>query len=687
MVGLGGPARAFAAGEESFGAYARWFEQFLLANGVSEEDGARRRAILLSVIGSKTFALIEDLVAPEQVTDLPYGHLIEVLKNHYEPEASVIVSRFRFNSCYREENESVSAFVARLRKLAKTCQYADGVLDEMLRDRLVCGIRDASLQTRLLSQPQLTLESALSLACASEAAIAQAQEIGRGTPATTCSPATEHLIGRVAQRGASRATTGTAADVRGPASNGARRQLQPSRQNRPQLPPCRRCRSQRHSPSRCWARSRRCFQCGEMGHVRDACDLNGRTRTGQVGQLEASEILPMHQESTDEDSGEVYQLNYQRSAPRKSHPPLYVTISLNGREARAKVDIGAAVSVCSVDQFSKLFPDGGPEIKRCARQLCTYGGDRLTLRGETIVCVQYRSTAVNLPLIIVEGEGPLLFGRDWLYHFRLDWAALCRVSEAHKPPVTGNQSLDPVLAEFPDVFRDELGCFKGKKVSIDVDPEAVSRFFKARPVPLAYRTQVDAELDRQLELGLWETVKSSRWAAPMVVVPKADGSLRLCGDYRLTVNKVAREHQYPLPRVEILLSKLSGCSIFSKVDLKSAYNQLVLDDKAREYLTLNTPRGLVRPTRLSFGYASAPSLFQRTLDNLLCGLPGMAVFLDDVIIAALSSEVHLERLREVLKRLSESGLRVNREKCRFGVSSVTYLGYTVSGVGVHSIND
>ena len=185
------------------------------------------------------------------------------------------------------------------------------------------------------------------------------------------------------------------------------------------------------------------------------------------------------------------------------------------------------------------------------------------------MCVQYRSVAVNLPLIVVEGEGPLLFGRDWLAHFKLDWSALfsvagvSRVAETGGPPVTGNQALDTLIAEFPDIFRDELGCFKGDQVSIDVDSDAAPRFFKARPVPLAYRARVDAEMDRQINLGLWEPVKDSRWAAPMVVVPKADGSLRLCGDYRLTVNKAARVHQYPLPRVEELLANLSGCSIFS----------------------------------------------------------------------------------------------------------------------------
>ena len=194
-------------------------------------------------------------------------------------------------------------------------------------------------------------------------------------------------------------------------------------------------------------------------------------------------------------------------------------------------------------------------------------------------------------------------------------------------------------------------------------------------------------MERQIRLGLLEEVRDSKWAAPLVVVPKADGTLRLCGDYRLTVNKVANLDQYPLPRVEELLVKIAGCSIFSKVDLKSAYNQLVLDERSREYLTLNTPRGLLRPTRLSFGYASAPSLFQRTLDKLLCGIKGVAVFLDDVIIAGPSLQEHNRALREVLRRLSEAGLRANRAKCCFGLKSVTYLGYTVSGAGVHTTDD
>ena len=147
-------------------------------------------------------------------------------------------------------------------------------------------------------------------------------------------------------------------------------------------------------------------------------------------------------------------------------------------------------------------------IRPSRRKLCTYGGDSLSLRGETIVCVQYGSVAVNLPLIVIEGEGPVLFGRDWLAYFRLDWselfrgAGVSRVSVSEGPPVTGDHEIDPLLSEFGEVFREELGCYRGAKVSIDVDPGATPRFFKARPVPLAYCSRVDAELHRQLDRGV-----------------------------------------------------------------------------------------------------------------------------------------------------------------------------------------
>ena len=247
--------------------------------------------------------------------------------------------------------------------------------------------------------------------------------------------------------------------------------------------------------------------------------------------------------------------------------------------------------------------------------------------------------------------------------------------------------VEPILVEFPEVFQDGMGCYRGDPVHIGVDPDVQPRFFKARTVPQAYRARVDAELDKQVGEGLWEPVANSRWAALLVIAPKSNGSLRICGDYRLTVNKVATPYQYPLPRNEELLSKLTGAAVFSKIDLKCAYNQLPLDDVSRQYLTVNTHRGLLKPTRLSFGYSSAPALFQQTLETLLAGIPGVGVFLDDVIVSGADIDAHNSALRAVLSRLQAAGLRVNREKCQFGLAEVTYLGHKVSSRGVETTDD
>ena len=107
---------------------------------------------------------------------------------------------------------------------------------------------------------------------------------------------------------------------------------------------------------------------------------------------------------------------------------------------------------------------------------------------------------------------------------------------------------------------------------------------------------------------------------------------------------------------------MAGCSVFSKIDLKSAYNQLVVDRRSRENLTVNTPKDLLRRCRLSFGYASAVSLFQRTLESVFAGVPGVGLFLDDIVCAGQDQESHDAVLLQVLQRLQEAGFRVNRDK-------------------------
>lgn len=183
-------------------------------------------------------------------------------------------------------------------------------------------------------------------------------------------------------------------------------------------------------------------------------------------------------------------------------------------------------------------------------------------------------------------------------------------------------------------------------------------------------------------MGIIEPVQFSRWAAPIVPVLKEDKTARICGDYKLTVNQVSKLEEYPLPLVVDLFATLSGGKLFTKLDMSHAYQQLLLNEDSKEYVTINTHKGLFKYNRLVFGVASSPAIFQRTMDTLLQGIPHVAVYLDDILITGVTEAEHLANLEQVLKRLSDAGMRRKRDKCVFLASSVTYLGHRITAEGL-----
>ncbi len=213
---------------------------------------------------------------------------------------------------------------------------------------------------------------------------------------------------------------------------------------------------------------------------------------------------------------------------------------------------------------------------------------------------------------------------------------------------------------------------------------AVPKYHRPRAVPFARRPVVEAELDRLENMGVLEKVDHSDWAAPIVVVPKKDGQVRICGDYKVTVNPELNVDQYPLPRPEDLFAVLAGGKHFTTLDLSQAYNQLKLEESSKPYLTINTHRGLYRYNRLPFGVASAPAIFQKTMDSILRGLPGVLCYIDDILITGSSEAEHLDTLAKVLVRLQKQGIKVKREKCRFMKPSVQYLGHRIDADGIHA---
>lgn len=176
----------------------------------------------------------------------------------------------------------------------------------------------------------------------------------------------------------------------------------------------------------------------------------------------------------------------------------------------------------------------------------------------------------------------------------------------------------------------------------------------------------------------------SPWASPVVLVPKKDGTLRFCVDYR-RLNAVTKKDVYPLPRVEDLLSSLGGAKYFTSLDLASGYWQVELDDDARQKSAFTTYNGLYEFVRMPFGLCNAPATFQRLMQKVLVGLEWKScfVYLDDILIASSSLGEHLQHLREVFARLRSANLRLKPKKCGLLRREVNFLGHIVSVEGIH----
>lgn len=178
------------------------------------------------------------------------------------------------------------------------------------------------------------------------------------------------------------------------------------------------------------------------------------------------------------------------------------------------------------------------------------------------------------------------------------------------------------------MFQEDLGTLRGFEANIEVEPNATPRFCKARTVPYALRGKVEEALNRLVEEASWNPCNFSELAAPIVPVLKSDKeSVRICGDFRMTVNPVSKLDRYLIPKIEDLFATLERGKTFTKLDLSQTYQQIqALDEESRKYVVINTHKGLFRYTRLPYGVSSAQGIFQRIMEGLLQGIPCVVVY-------------------------------------------------------------
>ena len=387
---------------------------------------------------------------------------------------------------------------------------------------------------------------------------------------------------------------------------------------------------------------------------------------------------------------------------------IFVTPKVNGRPIKMELDTGSSVSIMNVSDYHKFFPGEHRRLRRSAVVLKTYTGQQIKPVGVTWVNVSMNNCDEKcVRLYVVETGANPLFGRSWLKTFygnnvfhiingnntvnkhAVELPAVMKVPTksvlSHTNSVsTESNVINQLLNDFHCLFDGKLGLLNGVKGKLYIDEGMKPIFCKARPLPFTLEQPVSREIDRLVKMGVAYFVPWSDWATPVVPVLKKNGEVRLCGDFKVTLNKGLKVEQYPLPKIDEIFAKLGDGKYFSKLDLTTAYLQMEMDDEAQKLLTLNTHKGLLRFTRLLYGVASAPGVWQKHMDQILRDLPGVQCILDDILVTGATKQEHLVNLKNVLNKLKHAGLTLNLKKCTFFQTKVEYCGHVIDGAGLHT---
>ena len=623
---------------ETWKSYTERVKQYFAANEIANE---KKVPALLAMMGGKTYSLLRNLTTPDDPATKGLDDIVKLLENHMSPKPLVIAERFRFHKRDQHEGESVTVYVAELRKLSEHCDFK-ATLGDALRDRLVCGIKNENIQKRLLSESDLKLDKAIEIATAMETAARDAVELRHQHR-----PDSVHKLSKR-----------TPIPAKYKNANKA----------------CFRCDRPNHTPDQCHFKEETCQFCSKKGHIERAC----LSKKAQQNRNQSKKHISYKKSVKSVEEEELLTVSINTV---KRSDVIIVTPRIEGKHLQMELDTGSAISVIPIRTYKELFSH--KPLSETKTRLKTYSGETITPAGIINVLVNYEGQEHNLDLFVVKKDSPSLFGRAWLKHIKLDWNSI-------KFLQTGKSTEDNVqelLQKYSQIFTAESGKVKGMKASLTLKENAQPKFCRARPVPYALKERVEKELDRLESEGIIQKVDHSDWATPIVAVPKGDNSVRICGDYKVTVNPQLKIDQYPLPRIQDIFASLAGGQKFTKIDLRQAYNQLEMSEDSKSYLTINTHKVLYSYNRLVFGIAASPSIWQRTMDQILKDIPNTSCILDDIIITGKSDEVHLKTLETVLQRLQDYNLRVNRDKCSFFQEEITYCGHKINANGLHKTQD
>lgn len=625
--------------------YQERMDQYFLANYIEND---RKVAVLITAIGDEIYDVLKGLCDPVLPKDKSYEDLCKILREQFTKKVSVFRERVEFYDLKQAEDEQVKDFYVKLKNKAIECKFGSS-LNEILKDRFVSGLRRGPVLERVCEEEHTaTLQTIVEVALKKEAALMQSRNI-TAVNALSIHKKRAPVTGNHSSKPMEK-QWGEQSEESGRV--GAK---------------CNSCGRGGHNFKTCKYRKYACKKCKKVGHLAKVCvDTNFIELSDNSNNVSSDEL----------DFVEMYFVTLNQYVK-----PIKVNMLIENKPLLMELDSGAGISVIPEAIYLSDFQNC--KIKDTQLRLKTYDGNIITPVGEIFVKAQYGDISARCRLIIIKNGSTPLLGRDLMNIFKFQIKADLR----NINNIQAVSSLDKLLGEYKNLFDDSLGHYKLEKIELKVDPNCKPIYCKPRTVPFSFKELLNKELDDLEKRGVIELVKNAEWATPLVLVVKNNGKIRVCADYKVTVNKVMQDFKHPLPRIEELFAALQGGEHFTKLDLSNAYNQLELTEDTKRLLCWSTHRGIYKPNRLPYGTKPACNIFQKTLEKVLLGIPGVINFLDDIVVTGRNREEHLTNLELVFDKLSKAGFKLNLKKCQFFETDIKYLGHIINKDGLHKDPD
>ena len=640
-------------------------------------------------------------------------------EEYVKPKSTFRVARFQFRALKQQQGETIDAFMTKARVLADSCEYADK--ESQLIDCLIGGVSSDDIKKRLLAKDKtMTLDDGLTVARSYETTQRSMNQIQESTKSVQA-VRTHHQKSQPRKK-----PTGTRTDLRRPSG-------------------CWNCGTDHVRGAKCPAEGATCNYCGKVGHWERVC-IAKQTSTGarqknqhfnakpqatpdkRKGHGKSVHMVDTEQQESNSCFFDTIEVDASQTGETDVHlthdiilnsiviesilvdnkkmDQAFANIRIRDMDVKCKVDTGAQSNVMPIRVYRELFPgefdragrlNSSTRLSSNATRLKAYGGGDIKQYGDRDIRCQHNNSTVTAPFYVADADEPTLLGLRTLTDLGIVTLNCldkdnCRQCHAPSHISTINKTVETTKAQkttspkqalldsYPECFKG-IGAFPGT-YHIQLRDDAVPVIHPPRRVPEALREPLRQELRRMQELGIIRKVdRPSDWVNSIICVEKENGDLRICLDPYNLNKAIRREHHYT-QTLDDVLPRLSKAKVFSKLDARSGYWNVLLDEESMLLTTFNTPFGRYCFERLPFGLVSAQDVFQKKIDMTYEGLNGVFAIADDIIVSGEDDDDHDRNLAKMMERTKEVGLSLNASKCEIKQRKVKFYGHYLTDKGI-----